>query len=79
MKRSAHLQALSHDHHQGLAATVRLRQLLDARTIDKAAAFVADLWNNELGPHLASEETHLLPALRSLHADALADRMCDGH
>lgn len=79
MKRSAHLQTLSHDHHQGLAASVRLRQLLDRHAVGEAATFVTALWMDELVPHFTSEETHLLPALHTLRADALAARLCREH
>lgn len=79
MRRTSSLQALSHDHHHGLVASVRLRRILEAGSFDEAAAFVAALWTDELASHFASEETHLLPALRALHADVLARRMCREH
>lgn len=79
MKRSAALEPLSHDHHEGLAFAARLRRA--QRTgADPAplAAEVAAFWREHLVPHFEQEEAVVLPVLEH-GAAPLAAQMVREH
>lgn len=66
MKRSPHLQPLSHDHYASLAFAGRLLRALDDDGDPEAlAAEVAALWERELTRHFHQEELLLLPLLQA--------------
>ena len=79
MKRSAALEPLSHDHHEGLAFVARLRR---ARRTGEApaplAAEVTAFWRDHLVPHFEEEEAFVLPVLQA-GAAPLAAQMAEEH
>jgi molybdopterin-guanine dinucleotide biosynthesis protein A/hemerythrin-like domain-containing protein len=80
MKRDARLRTLSSEHHNALVLARALSRHAAAGTAD--AAVVRDLrarFERELQPHFRIEEQLLLPALRALGDDALADRVEGDH
>ncbi len=79
MKRSAALEPLSHDHHEGLAFVARLRRA--RRTGEDSAplaAEVAAFWREHLVPHFQEEEAFVLPILKD-GAAPLAAQMVEEH
>ena len=61
MKRGDFLRALSRDHHQGLAAALRLKRTTSA-TAREARQLFLDFWRTEGRRHFRIEEEVLLPA-----------------
>jgi hemerythrin superfamily protein len=68
MKRHPQLQPLSREHHHALVLARR------ATRGDLTAHDVRRAFDEALAAHFATEEEWLLPALRALGADDLADR-----
>lgn len=81
MKRSKHLEPLSHDHYEGLVVAGRLQKGLSKQaSLDVMAAYIAHFWKTHLAHHFQQEETHLLPLLEeSSSTKALAERMVEEH
>ncbi|MDT7856517.1 hemerythrin domain-containing protein [Rubrivirga sp. S365] len=79
MNRSAALEPLSHDHHEGLAFVARLRRARRAGE-DPAplAADVGTFWRGHLVPHFEEEEAYVLPVLERGAPD-LAAQMVREH
>lgn len=70
MKRHKELQPLSRQHHNGLLAALLLKKGI-AKAADKnvMAAFILDLWKQDLKQHFESEEEFLIPALTNTSFD----------
>ena len=80
MKRSEHLQPLSHDHYHGLLTARRIREMLDdGVSPEDVAAFTSRFWREHLRRHFEEEEDHILPALHEIGAEDLARRILDEH
>ncbi len=80
MKRSEHLQPLSHDHYEGLTVAARIRKgLQNESPPSEIAAYVANFWDDHLSTHFELEEELLLPLMSEMEAGDLADRMLDEH
>jgi len=62
MKRSEPLRALSHQHHQGLFAALRLKRARQDNAAE-ARSFFLDFFEREGARHFRAEEELLLPAL----------------
>ena len=62
MKRSQELTPLSHDHHHGLFAAMKLKRATDETAGDAREGFLA-YWHSQGRRHFAIEERLLLPAL----------------
>lgn len=78
MKRSEHLEPLSHDHYEGLTVAARIRKgLRNESPPNEIAAYVANFWEEHLSTHFELEEELLLPLMSEMQA--LADRMLDEH
>ena len=62
MKRNKNLYPLSHQHHNGLMATLLLKKGLE-RKADAAVMgnFILTVWDNELRNHFIKEEVYLHP------------------
>lgn len=60
MKRSEFLKPLSHDHHQSLFLSQRLRRV-DAGDVDEVAQAYLDYWHQDGSRHFREEEEILLP------------------
>ena len=72
MKRSEALRALSHQHHQGLFAALRLKRA-GPETAAEARKVFLDFFQREGSRHFRAEEEFLLPAFaRHTGADAPA-------
>ncbi|HMB93688.1 MAG TPA: hemerythrin domain-containing protein [Rhodothermales bacterium] len=79
MKRSKHLEPLSHDHYEGLVVAGRLQKGLSKQASpDVMAAYVAHFWKTHLAHHFQQEETFLLPLLEESSA-TMAERMVEEH
>ena len=80
MKRSEHLQPLSHDHYAGLQVARRMKSGAE-KGADRSemAAFLVYFWDTYLSEHFRQEEEHLVAALRSSNGAALAERMIEEH
>ena len=79
MTRSAALEPLSHDHHEGLAFAARLRRARrDGDDPVPLVAEVAAFWRDHLVPHFADEEAFVLPVLED-GAAPLAAQMVEEH
>lgn len=88
MKRTPELQALSHDHHHGLALARRAKRAAEAgeeKSVREAWAEVETKFESELEPHFQIEEALIAPALelqgeseltRRLHSEHEALRRC---
>ena len=61
MKRSEALKALSHQHHQGLYAALKLKRA-DSDTAAEARRIFLDFYEREGARHFRAEEELLLPA-----------------
>jgi iron-sulfur cluster repair protein YtfE (RIC family) len=62
MKRSKALRALSHQHHQGLFAALRLKRAVLETAVEARQGFL-DFYEREGSRHFRAEEEWLLPAL----------------
>ena len=81
MKRHKELQPLSRQHHNGLLAALLLKKGI-AKAADKnvMAAFILDLWKQDLKEHFESEEQFLIPVLNNTSFDeALNKRLLEEH
>ena len=81
MKRSKHLEPLSHDHYEGLVIAGRLQKGLSKQAPpDVMAAYVVHFWKTHLAHHFQQEETYLVPLLEeSSSTEELAERMVKEH
>ena len=80
MKRSEHLQPLSHDHYHGLLTARRIREMLDEGVApEDVAVFASRFWTEHLQRHFEEEEDFILPALYEVGAEELAERTLDEH
>lgn len=81
MKRHKELQPLSRQHHNGLLAVLLLKKGI-AKAADKnvMAAFILDLWKQNLEMHFKSEEELLIPFLTNTSFDkALNKHLLEEH
>lgn len=80
MKRSEHLEPLSHDHYEGLQVARRLRTgLAKSAPPEEMAAYVVHFWDTYLTEHFRQEETLLVPALEAVDGAGLAEQMVSEH
>ncbi len=82
LKRHASLIPLSHDHHHALVRVFEIRQAIkQGGSLDEQARLNGAFLAEELTPHFAAEERHLVPVLRELEVvDAAAiDQLIDEH
>lgn len=80
MKRSVHLEPLSHDHFEGLHVARRLRAgLARNASAREMAAFVVHFWDAYLVHHFRQEEEFLVEPLERTGGAELAARMIDEH
>lgn len=80
MKRSRHLEPLSHDHYAGLQVARRLRSGLDHGADPKEMrAFVVHFWDTYLVEHFRQEEELLLAPLDQSGGAVFAERLVDEH
>ena len=80
MKRSKHLEPLSHDHYGALIIVRRLREGLARKASPEVMAdYVSHLWKTHLADHFQQEEVLLLPVCGALSDIKLAERMVDEH
>lgn len=80
MKRSEHLEPLSHDHYEGLMVAGRIKLGLSKGAEPEVIAdYVANFWADHLSMHFEQEEEHLLPLRAELEDDRLLDQMLDEH
>ena len=80
MKRSEHLEPLSHDHYEGLLIAGRIRKGLSRQASPEVmAAYVAHFWESHLARHFHQEEALLLPLLSGMGEATLAERLVDEH
>lgn len=80
MKRSEHLEPLSHDHYEGLLVAGRLKKGLSKEASPEVmAAYVAHFWSSHLAKHFQEEETLLPPLLAEIGATNLTERMVEEH
>lgn len=81
MKRHKELQPFSRQHHNGLLAALLLKKGI-AKAADKnvMAAFILNLWKQDLKQHFESEEEFLIPALANTSFDqTLNKRLSEEH
>jgi hemerythrin-like domain-containing protein len=79
-RRHRALVPLSHDHHHGLVAAVRMKQGRSPyRDIADSADAVRRLWLTELDPHFAKEESILFTQSYSSSLAALVARAVEEH
>lgn len=80
MKRSEHLEPLSHDHFEGLQVARRLREGLrrDAPR-EVMEAYVVHFWDTYLTEHFRQEETLLVEPLQRTGGAKLAEQMLSEH
>ncbi len=78
MKRDRRLRGLSSEHHQALVLARSLDQHERPWTHDDGVA-LGQRFDDELAPHFRIEEEVLLPALRRVGQDELADRTAEDH
>lgn len=80
MKRSPHLQPLSHHHHEGLVVVRQLQKGLEDHADPEAMReYAVSVWDEHLRDHCELEEIHLLPELRRLQAHRYAWRLLFDH
>lgn len=80
MKRSEHLEPLSHDHYAGLHVVRRLQSGLEKRApAEEMEAFVVHFWDTYLVEHFRQEEALLVPALERTEGSELAVQMMGEH
>jgi len=80
MKRSEHIQSLSHDHYQGLHVARRLKAGLDAGApLAQMIDYVSEVWDTHLVNHFHLEETVLIEPLERSGGSELAKQMLDEH
>lgn len=82
MKRDPALRNLSVDHHHALVLARRASRVAAGEVdepLDSLWTTVKEAFARELGPHFATEETLLLPALRALGEVELVARTLDDH
>lgn len=80
MKRSTHLEPLSHDHYTGLLVAGRILQGLQRdASPDVIVAYVAHFWESHLAGHFEEEERLLLPLLGESEEATLGERMVEEH
>jgi hemerythrin-like domain-containing protein len=80
VRRSEALAPLSRDHHQALAAALRLRRA-DEESVTGAVEHFRQFFETHGRAHFALEEQHLLPALPATDADwsAATERVLVDH
>ena len=80
MKRTDALKGLSHQHHQGLFAALKLKRAQPATALEARAAFL-DFFEREGAGHFRAEEDLLLPAFarHTQPDDALIVRVLTDH
>ena len=78
MKRSPALRDLSDDHHTALVVAQRCKRATPASYQAIWSEVRAGL-DGHFAPHFALEEEHLVPALRRLSRESLADRILEEH
>ena len=82
LKRREELQTLSEDHHNALVIALRCRRLgegtFDAEPSDFWAS-VREFVSLQVLPHFEVEENLLIPALRTLGEEQMADRLLAEH
>jgi hemerythrin-like domain-containing protein len=77
IKRSAALQPLSREHHDGLLFVWKIRQgLKNGTPIERLADYAGWYWIHHIRPHFFQEEKILLPLMDD---QLLADRMKNEH
>jgi len=81
MKRSAHLQPLSRQHHNGLLAALLLgKGLKKGASPQVMATFIVYMWERDLQSHFEQEEEILIPALQNTSLDpALTQQLLKDH
>jgi hypothetical protein len=78
LKRHPSLRGLSDDHHTALVIAARCKRSDEASAARTWESVVAAA-PSQLEPHFEIEESHLLPALRRIGEQALAERILDDH
>lgn len=78
VKRIDPLRILSDEHHTALVLGQRCRQAQPEDHVDMAHR-ARLVFRDELAPHFAIEETHLLPALEAIDEQLLAERIRADH
>ena len=81
MKRSAHLQPLSRQHHNGLLAALLVgKGLKKGAGLQVMATFIIHVWQSELQSHFEQEEQILIPSLQNTSFDsALTQQLLQEH
>lgn len=80
MKRSEHLEPLSHDHYEGLLVAGRIKKgLANEAPLRVMADYVAAFWRSHLFRHFDQEEEHLLPLIKETPRADLGKLMVAEH
>jgi len=82
LKRHPSFVPLSHDHHHALVRVFEIRQAIKQEgSLDEQARLNQAFLAEELTPHFAAEERHLVPLLRELEVIDVAaiDQLIDDH
>jgi hemerythrin-like domain-containing protein len=80
MKRTEHLEPLSHDHYAGLHVAMRLRKgLAKGAAADEMATFIVHFWDAYLVNHFRQEEELLVEPLQRTGGAELSARMTREH
>ncbi|XVJ65484.1 MAG: hemerythrin domain-containing protein [Lacibacter sp.] len=80
MKRDAHLQPLSRQHHNALMAVLLLKKGVQKKAeIQVMQDFILTVWNDELQPHFEAEEKWLPATTQQSTLALLHQRMLQEH